>query len=180
MIYAMLIAVATCSDVSLYVSTPPDVCEEMLKLAEVTSSDTVFDLGCGAGRIVVTAAVRYKCRAVGIEIDRKLCGYARRNAKTNGVSDLVTIRQGDVLAADYSDATVVCIYLMPSLLEKLKPRLARLRVGTRVVSHDKPVPVWKPVKTKTVRSGEREHTLYLYRIVKPKAVCRSGRCASCR
>ncbi len=164
----VLVAAVASGDVSLYVATPPDVTEEMLILAEVKQTDVVYDLGCGAGRIVVTASVRYGCRSVGIELDATLCEYARKNAATNGVEDLVTIRQGDVLTENIRSGDVVCLYLMPGLLAKLAPRLKALKSGTRVVAHDKAIPGWKADKTKRVWSeiDQRDHMLYLYRVRK--------------
>lgn len=161
--------IASGADVSLYVATPADVTEEMLRLADVQRTDTVYDLGCGAARIVVTAAVRYGCRAVGIELDAELCEYARRNCTTNGVEKLVEIRQGDVLEASFRDADVVCLYLMPGLLAKLSPTLKALRPGTRIITHDKAIPGWRPDKTKRVWSEttQRDHMLFLYYVTKP-------------
>ncbi len=166
-LFIALLAVG--ADTSLYVATPPDVVEQMLVLAEVTEGDTVYDLGCGAGRIVITAAVRYGCQAVGIELDAELCRYARKNAATNGVEDLVTIRQGDVLKENISGGDVICLYLMPGLLEKLRPRLLSLSPGTRVVAHDKAIPGWKATKTERVWSelDQRDHMVYLYMVVAP-------------
>ena len=168
-----LIAAVGSEDTSLYVSTPPDVVKEMLVIAEVTESDTVYDLGCGAGRIVITAAVRYGCQAVGIELDAELCRYARKNAITNNVEELVTIRQGDVLTEDLSGGDVVCLYLMPGLLSNLQPRLRALKVGTRIVAHDKAIPGWKPTRTQRVWSevDQRDHMVYLYVVV---AKCKGG------
>ena len=181
MIFSSLIAIMMLVGVvddSLYVSTPSDVTAEMLRMADVDSSDVLYDLGSGAGRIVVTAAKWHGCRAVGVELSEPLCVLAMRNVKNNSVENLVTIRRGDVLDADLSDATVVCVYLMPGLLERLKPKLSKLPPGTRIVANDKPIPGWRAEKTVTMYSTvtEREYTLYLYRIGKrpDRPACRGG------
>jgi cyclopropane fatty-acyl-phospholipid synthase-like methyltransferase len=129
----------------IYVPTPPGVVENMLKLAKVTKNDVVYDLGCGDGRIVIEAAKRYGVRAVGIDIDPQRIAEARANAKKAGVEKLVEFRQADLLEADLREATVVTLYLLPSLNVKLMPKLQKeLRKGARIVSHDFDMGEWKP------------------------------------
>jgi SAM-dependent methyltransferase len=118
--------------------------DEMLRLASVGPADLVADLGSGDGRVVISAARDYGARGLGIELDAKLVAESRANARQAGVERLVTFRQGDVLEADYGDATVVTLYLLPNLVEKLKPRLLALKPGTRIVAHDYGFKDWKP------------------------------------
>ena len=118
--------------------------DEMLRLASVGPGDLVVDLGSGDGRVVISAARDYGARGLGIELDPKLVAESQANARAAGVESLVTFRQGDVLAADYRDATVVTLYLLPNLVEKLKPRLLDMRPGTRIVAHDYGFSDWKP------------------------------------
>ena len=119
-----------------FVATPPEVVDAMLTAARVTSADIVYDLGSGDGRIVIAAAKKYGARGVGIEINPQLVAESNASARAAGVSSLVQFIQGDLFTADFSVATVVVLYLSPSLNERIKPRLLReLRPGTRVVSH---------------------------------------------
>ena len=119
-----------------YVPTPQDVVEAMLKLADVTPNDVVYDLGSGDGRIPITAARMYGARAVGIEIDPARVAEASAGAKAAGVAGKVIFRTEDLFTANISEATVVTMYLLPSLNLKVLPKLNReLKAGTRVVSH---------------------------------------------
>jgi len=128
-----------------YVPTPPDVVEKMLELGRVGSNDLLYDLGCGDGRIVVTAAKSRGARGVGIDIDPERIAEARANAKSAGVADQVEFRVGDLFASDFSPATVVTLYLLPQINVKLRPQLWRqLRVGTRVLSYEFDMGDWKP------------------------------------
>lgn len=120
----------------VYVPTPHDVVEKMLELAKVKKADVIYDLGCGDGRIVVQAAKKRGCRGVGFEIVPELAKQARDNARENGVEKLVTIKEEDLFEADISEATVLPIYLLPTMLARLKPKLAKLKPGTRIISHD--------------------------------------------
>ena len=120
----------------IFVPTPQDVVEKMLEMAEVKKTDLIYDLGCGDGRIVVTAAKKYGCRAVGFDIDPKRVQESLENVKKNRVEDLVTIRQADIFGLDLSPASVVTLYLLPELNVKLIPQLEKLNPGSRIVSHD--------------------------------------------
>jgi len=145
----------------LYIPTPPDIVDAMLSFAKVTKNDVVYDLGSGDGRIVIAAARRYGARGVGIELQPKLVSEARANVVTAGMDHLVTIVEGDVFAADLSRATVVTLYLFPSINEKLRPKLLReLRPGARIVSHDFVMGVWEPDAVTKVRN----RTLYLWNV----------------
>jgi cyclopropane fatty-acyl-phospholipid synthase-like methyltransferase len=120
----------------VYVPTPQPVVDAMLQMAKVTAADVVFDLGCGDGRIPITAVAKYGARAVGIDIDPKRIAEANENAKAAGVAGKVTFLTQDLFESDISSATVVTLYLLPSLNQKLMPKLQKeLKPGTRVVSH---------------------------------------------
>jgi len=150
-----------------YVPTPQDVVEEMLRMADVKSTDTLFDLGCGDGRIVVTAAKKYGCRAVGVDIDPERVSEARELAKKEGVENKVTILEEDLAVTVFSTATVVTMYLLPEYNRQLRPKLERmLPLGARVVSHDFDMPpIWKAVITKdfTDKDGH-SHQLFMWKI----------------
>jgi SAM-dependent methyltransferase len=136
----------------------------MLLLGGVTKSDVVYDLGCGDGRIVVTAAKRYGCRAVGYDLDHLRVEEARKNAEDSHVAHLVRIEQKEILHADLSEATVVTLYLGSQLNARLLPQLAKLGPGARIVSHDfglADVPPDKVVKV-TSHTDRRVHTIYLW------------------
>lgn len=133
----------------IFVPTPEAVVDAMLKVAGVTSKDVVYDLGSGDGRIVITAAKNYGARGVGIEIDPLMVKKATENAAAAGVSDRVRFVNGNLFTAEISEATVVTLYLLQSLNERLRPKLVReLRPGTRVVSHVFNMgPEWPPEHT---------------------------------
>lgn len=118
-----------------YVPTPMNVVEAMLRMAQVTPNDIVYDLGCGDGRIPIMAAQKFGARGVGIDLDPKRIAEANANAKAAGVTDRVKFVVDDVFAADFNDATVVTLYLLPSVNEKLLPKIRALKPGTRVVTH---------------------------------------------
>ncbi len=129
----------------VYVPTPIPVVNEMLRLADVQSNDVVYDLGSGDGRIVITAARDRGARGIGIDIDPQRVQEANANAERAGVSDRVEFLQQDLFATDFSDATVVTLYLLPELNVKLRPKLLReLQPGTRIVSHAFDMGEWEP------------------------------------
>ncbi|MBS1215748.1 MAG: Methyltransferase type 11 [Proteobacteria bacterium] len=120
-----------------YVPSRPEVVEAMLKLANVKAGEKLYDLGCGDGRIVITAAQKYGLTGVGIDIDPDRVAEARENARKAGVADRVKIEQGDVFKANFGDADVVALYLRRDYNQKLRPRLIeQLKPGTRIVSHE--------------------------------------------
>ena len=146
----------------VFVPTPNEVIEKMLELAKVTSKDVVYDLGCGDGRIVIAAAKK-GARAVGIDIDPKRISEANANAKTEKVTDKVRFIENDLFEADIGEATVVTLYLLNRLNEKLKPKLLKeLKPGTRIVSHAFDMGDWKPEQTAQVGGT----SVYLWRIPK--------------
>ena len=131
----------------IFVPTPYEVVDEMLRLAKVKKGDVLYDLGSGDGRIPVTAAKKFGIRAVGIDIDPQRIKEATENAKKNGVSKLVTFKQEDLFKTEFKDATVVTLYLLPDLNVKLRPRLlSELKPGTRIVSHQFDMGTWQPEK----------------------------------
>src|SRR3954466_1907363 len=141
----------------------------MLQLAGTKSDDLVADLGSGDGRIVIAAARKYGARGLGIELDAKLVDVSRENARRAGVADRVSFVQGDVLEADFSRASVVMVYLLPGLIDKLEPRfLSQLKPGTRIVSHSFRMASWRPDRMETLRVTQPhpgqgdESTLYLW------------------
>jgi precorrin-6B methylase 2 len=139
----------------IYVPTPQEVVDAMLVLAGVTGKDLVYDLGCGDGRIPVTAAKTYGARAVGIDIDPQRIEEANANVKAAGVQNKVKIMNADLFETDVSEATVVTLYLLPSLNVKLMPKLKQLKPGTRIVSHAFDMgEEWPPEKTQEV-NGRR-------------------------
>ena len=134
----------------------------MLDLARVHPGDVLYDLGAGDGRIAIEAAKRFGIRAVGIEINPRMVERARANVQRAGVADLVEIRQGDALKADFREATVVSLFLFPELNLKLRPRLqAQLKPGARVVSHRFDMGDWAPDAQTTVDG----YPLYLWTIL---------------
>lgn len=147
-----------------FVPTPKDVVERMLQLADVTSRDLVYDLGCGDGRIIITAARKYGARGVGIDIEPYWVAESQSSAKRAGVEHLVTFRLQDAMTVDLSPATVVMLYLVHWSTSKLQPIIKRqVKPGTRIVSHSFDVDDWTPVKTEkfTDASGS-VRTLYLW------------------
>jgi len=148
----------------VYVPTPPEVVEKMLELAEVKKEDLVYDLGCGDGRIVVMAAKKYGCKAVGYDIDPERIKESLENVEKNNVGHLVTIEQEDIFTLDLSKANVITLYLLPSLNVKLIPQLEKLKPGSRIVSHDFDMKGVTPDKVVEVTSasGQVEHTVYLW------------------
>ncbi len=136
----------------IYVPTPQPVVDAMLELAQVTRGDVVYDLGSGDGRIVIAAAKKYGATGVGFEIDAALVKKARANAAAAGVANRVRFVTQDLFTADLSRASVVTLYLLQSINERLRPKLVRqLKPGTRIVSHVFNMgPEWPPQKTVTV------------------------------
>jgi protein-L-isoaspartate O-methyltransferase len=139
-----------------FITTPADVVERMLQIAETRADDLVIDLGSGDGRFVIAAAQQFGARALGIELDGALVEKSRRNAQLAQVSSRASFVQGDVLTADISRATVVTVYLLPALMEKLQSRfINELAPGTRIVSHAFTMAGWAPDRSETVRITQR-------------------------
>jgi SAM-dependent methyltransferase len=150
----------------IYVPTPNDVVAKMLEMANVQQDDLLYDLGCGDGRIVVTAAKRYGCRAVGYDVDPKRIKESLENVARNDVGELVSIEQKDIFTLDLSKANVITLYLLPSLNVRLIPQLEKLKPGSRIVSHDFSMRGVEPDKMLKMVSieDEAEHTVYLWTV----------------
>jgi len=148
----------------MYIPTPQDVVDKMLELVKVQKDDLVYDLGCGDGRIVVTAAKRYGCRAVGYDIDPERVKESLENVEKNNVGHLVRIEQKDIFTLDLSEANVITLYLLPSLNVKLIPQLEKLKPGSRIVSHDFRMRGVKPDKVVKLISSEdnARHKIFLW------------------
>jgi outer membrane protein assembly factor BamB/precorrin-6B methylase 2 len=149
---------------AVFVPTPQDVVEKMVELARLQPGDVVFDLGCGDGRIVATAAHRCGCKAVGYDIDPECVRLARENVQRQGVGRLATIEQRDLFTVDLGGADAVMLYLSPELNERLLPQLARLKPGSRIVSHAFRIPGVPPDQVVTVASAEDhlDHQVYVW------------------
>lgn len=133
-----------------YVPTPQPVVEEMLRLANIKKDDMVYDLGCGDGRIVITAAQKYGAKGVGVDIDPARIEDSNRNAKAAGVTERVKFHQKDLFEMDFSDANAVLLYLLPDINLRLRPKLLdTLKPGTRIVSHAFDMGDWKPDEERT-------------------------------
>jgi predicted RNA methylase len=145
--------------------TPQAVVERMLALADVRPGEMVYDLGCGDGRIVITAATKFSARAVGVEIRRDIYETTLARVASLGLSSHVRIVHGDALKTDLTSADVVTLYLLTSSNERLRPVLeAQLRPGARVVSHDFEIRGWKPEQTEKMVLQGRPHMIYEYRM----------------
>lgn len=139
-----------------YVPTPQTVVDAMLDLARVGPKDFVIDLGSGDGRIVLSSATRHKASGMGVDIDGELVDLANASARRLGVAERVRFVQQDVFATDISQATVLTLYLLPGMMESLRPKLLKeLRPGTRIVSHDFDFGEWKPDRTVEVKTEEK-------------------------
>ena len=127
----------------IWVPTPDEVVDRMLRMAQVTPNDYVVDLGAGDGKIAIAAARKYGARALGIEYNGDMARHAQRNVEKAGVAGKAKIVQGDIFVSDFSQATVVTMYLLPALNLKLRPQLLAMRPGTRVVSHSFSMDDWE-------------------------------------
>jgi predicted O-methyltransferase YrrM len=149
----------------IFVPTPPETVDEMLRQAHLKNGDVLYDLGSGDGRIPIAAAKRYGVRAVGIDIDPKLVEEAKETAKREGVGDLVSFRNEDMFAADVREATVVTLYLSNMLNVMLRPKLLReLRPGSLIISHDFRMGDWTPEKTVRVPWKNLYRTVYVWTV----------------
>ena len=154
-----------------FVPSPMLVVERMLQLAEVRKDDVLYDLGSGDGRIVIEAAKKFGVRGVGVDLNPTLVEQARRRAAEEGVSHLVEFRAADGLTVDISQATVVTLYMFKWFNNQMRPKLQRLKPGSRVVAHDFDIDDWKPTKIEYVNPSDDKaaefsepRTLYLWKI----------------
>jgi precorrin-6B methylase 2 len=147
----------------IFVPTPQEVVDKMLELAKVKEGDVVYDLGCGDGIIVVTAAKKYGAKAIGYDIDPQRVKESNENVKKAGVEKLVTIEQKDIFTLDLSGANVITLYLLPDLNVKLIPQLEKLKPGSRIVSHAFDMKGVKPKEVVQVKCKDgQERTVYLW------------------
>jgi uncharacterized protein (TIGR03000 family) len=153
----------------VYWPTPQPVVDKMLELVNIKKGDVIYDLGCGDARILVTAAKKYGVKGFGYDIDPDRVKESLENVKKNKVEDLVTIKRADIFTLDLKDANVVTLYLLPSLNVKLMPQLAKLKPGSRIVSHDFDMKGAKPKKVVHMKATnhmgmEGDHTIYLWEV----------------
>ncbi len=147
----------------IYVSTPQHIVDVMLAMADVKKTDLLYDLGCGDGRIVVTAAKRFGCKALGVDIDSARVRESQANVKAANLENLVTIVQKDIFELDLSEADVVMLYLLPRLNVRLIPQLEKMKPGSRIVSHDFDMLGVEPDFVLTCSSREgRKDKIYLW------------------
>ncbi|MDA1118402.1 MAG: class I SAM-dependent methyltransferase [Proteobacteria bacterium] len=140
----------------IWVPTPDDVVERMLRMAQVTANDYVIDLGAGDGKIAIMAAKQFGARAMGIEYDPEMARHAQGNITKAGVTGKARIVQGDIFASDFTQATVLTMYLLPALNLKLRPQILNMRAGTRVVSHSFNMDDWEPDESSSM-DGRRAY-----------------------
>jgi SAM-dependent methyltransferase len=156
------------ADLAPFVPTPQPVVERMLEVAAVGRDDVVYDIGCGDGRMVITAAKKYRARGVGIDLDAALIEQCRAGAKREGVEGLVRFLHMDATKARLTEATVLALYLLPESLETLEPLFDKdLAAGVRIVSHNYKIPGWdgRLVRSEAMTDDKgREHRIHLYRI----------------
>jgi protein-L-isoaspartate O-methyltransferase len=150
-----------------YVPTPPKIVERMLQLADVKKTDTVYDLGSGDGRIVITAAMKFGATAIGVELDNSLVQATEARIRDLKLQDNARILHANIFDVDLSKASVVTLYLLTSGNESVKPKLeSNLKPGARVVSHDFQISGWVPIRSEILKGQGREHKIYLYEIGK--------------
>ncbi|MEK7405584.1 MAG: methyltransferase domain-containing protein [Acidobacteriota bacterium] len=146
-----------------YVPSPQPVVDRMLEAAAIKPGETVYDLGCGDARVLITAARKFKARGVGVELSAELVKRANAQIRDLGLQNRVTIIQGDLLEVDLHPADVVTVYLLTSSNERLKPKLeSSLKPGARVVSHDFIMPGWRAARVEKIEAHGRTHTIYVY------------------
>lgn len=149
----------------IFVPTPPETVDEMLRQAHLKKGDVLYDLGSGDGRIPIAAAKQYGIRAVGIDIDPKLVEEAKETARREGVDNLVSFRNEDMFAADIRDATVVTLYLSNTLNVMMRPKLLReLKPGSLIISHDFRMGDWAPEKSIRVPWKNLYRTVYVWTV----------------
>lgn len=148
-----------------YVPSPQSIVDRMLELAGTHAGETVYDLGCGDGRVVVTAAQKFRAKAVGVEISQRMVKEANENIKRAGVEDRASIIHGDLMDVDLSPANVVVLYLLRDSNDLVRPKLEKtLKPGTRVVSHDYEIRGWKPTAVEKSSAFKRDHAIFVYTV----------------
>ena len=147
---------------SVYWVTPNVIVERMLEAAQVTKDDVVYDLGSGDGRLVIAAAKKYGARGKGYELDQKLVDESNENAKKAGVDHLVSFERKDIFTVDLRPATVITVYLLPIVLEQLIPQFNQMKPGSRIVSHNYPMPGVEPDQILPAHLPDSQHFLLLW------------------
>lgn len=166
-------AVTRAQDTIPFVPSPQYVVDRMIEVAEIKKGDVLYDMGSGDGRIVIGAAKKYGIRAVGIDLNPELVEKARENAKKEGVSHLVEFRAQDGLTVDISEATVVTLYMFKWFNNALRPKLQKLKPGSRIIAHDFDIDDWKPTRVETVKAPSdgsdyaESRTLYIWIVGNP-------------
>ncbi|MBI1898495.1 MAG: class I SAM-dependent methyltransferase [Acidobacteria bacterium] len=151
-----------------FVASPQVVVDKMLAAAGLKPGETMYDLGCGDGRVLITAAQKFKAKAVGVELSAALVAATNQTVKRLNLQDQVKVIHGHLLEANLAPADVVTLYLDTATNEQLKPNLeSQLKHGARVVSHDYEIRGWKPVKVEKIEVYKRPHTIYVY-VMPPK------------
>ena len=146
-----------------FVPSPQNIVEKMLEAAQLKPGETVFDLGCGDGRVLVTAARQFRAKAVGVELSPKIAQMARDIIKQQKLDGDASVIEGNLLDVDLSKADVVTLYLLTESNSRLRPNLEKyLKPGARVVSHDFEIKGWKPVRVEEVQAHRRSHKIYVY------------------
>lgn len=151
-----------------YIPSPQTVVERMLEIGRVKPGDLVYDLGAGDGRVIITAAQKFGARGVGIEIQPDLCYKTEQKIKALGLEDRVRMVHGSAIRCDLRDADVVTMYFTTLSNEKMKPALEKMHPGARVVSNQFPIKAWRPTEAVIIKTGNVEHTIYLYEIGRTK------------
>lgn len=159
-----------------YYPTTQDIVERMLELARVAPRDTLVDLGCGDGRFVITAARKYGCRATGYEIDPKLIEQGRKQIREEKLEALARIEDRDLFTVDLSDTSVVMLFLLPKMNEKLVPQFRKMRPGSRIIAHEFEIPGLKPDRELVLVStvDKSEHVIFVYSHPFPAADAKSA------
>lgn len=148
-----------------YVPMPAGIVDRFLEVAAIKPGEMVYDLGCGDGRVLISAAQKFKAKAVGIELSAKLVKSATDMVQRLGLQNRIRIIHGDILDVDLSPADVVTLYLLTESNERLRPRFEKdLRPGARVVSYEFEVRGWKPNRVERVEAYHRSHAIYIYDI----------------
>jgi SAM-dependent methyltransferase len=176
LVFALIASTARMSsaqDTIPFVPSPMHVVHKMLEVAEIKSGDILYDMGSGDGRVVIEAAKKYGIRGVGVDLNPELVAKARENAEKEGVSNLVEFRAQDGLTVDISEATVVTLYMFKWFNNALRPKLQKLKSGSRVIAHDFDIDDWKPSRVEYVKQPEdgsdyaESRTLYIWKVGEP-------------
>ncbi len=149
-----------------FVTSEDVVVDKMIELAELTKDDVVYDLGCGDGRIIITAALQSGCKGTGFDIDPERVGEAQKNVELHDVKQLVTIKEQDIFALDLSKANVAMMYLLPWMMQRLTPQFEKMQPGSKIVSHDFYIEGVEPERVAEVKVGTRQsrHFVFMYTV----------------